>query len=250
MWRIFHHIYITPLCLNSMEQILEELGFSDKEAKTYLKLLKTPNVSATELSKYLPFDRRTVYDVIFQLYQSGYVSQYKENNVTKYFATNPKVILKEFEEKKKRIEKLIPLINTIQPKSEQTVEILKGKRGFISVLEEIKEKKCSHYAFGSIETATKNLNTLIREYLKEYEKLDLPEKVIFEEGYKFTPLKKGKYRHLPKSMVPPTAVVIYDDVTILFLNDSEDTLIRMRSKEVTQAYIAYFKGYWCMAKPY
>lgn len=231
-----------------MEQILEELDFSDKEAKAYITLLKHPTVSATNLAKHLPFDRRTVYDVLSQLYQKGYVSQYKENNVTKYYATNPKVLLKEFEEKKKRIEELIPLLQTLQPTKKQSVELLKGRRGFISVLEEIKEKQCMHYAFGSIETATQKLQALIQEYLNIYENLELPEKIIFEEGYKHKSLKKGEYRYLPKEMVPPTAAVIYDDTTILFLNDNEDTLIRIKSKEVTQAYKSYFEVYWKQAR--
>lgn len=231
-----------------MIEILEELGFSIKEAKTFICLLKNPNVSGTELSKYLNFDRRTVYDVLATLHNKGYIKQVQENKIKKYSTVNPKVLIREAQERKEKIEKLLPEFENLQPKSNQNVEFLKGRRGFIHILEEVLERRAFHYGFGSIELSTDKNKVLLKDYLKKIDKLGLGEKIIFEEGYKHVGIKNGTYRFLKKDLVPPTTTIIYDDIVVLFLNDNEETLIRIQNKEFAQANLAYFNVYWNLSK--
>lgn len=231
-----------------MERELMDIGLTQKEAQTYLALSRNPDSTGTSLSKFLTFDRRTVYDNLHSLFQKGYVKQYDENKTKKYSIVNSSLLLREAEERKNKIEKLIPQLQSIIPDVEHKVEILKGRRGFILVYDEIVENKLDHCTFGSISFSVEKLVPLVNEYLQKLEKLGCSEKVIFEKGYDYTPIKGGEYRFLDKSMVPPTTSLIYGDVVVLFLNDPENTMIRIQSKEIVKAYISYFNVYWNIAE--
>lgn len=74
------------------EEILRDLqnvGFSDYEAKTYLALLLTPNATAYEVSKAASIPKANCYTVLENLRKKGAVQAVSENPV-KYVAIDPK----------------------------------------------------------------------------------------------------------------------------------------------------------------
>lgn len=232
-----------------MQDIIKKLDLPEKEAQTYVTLLKHPKVSATSLAKQVPYDRRSVYDILDTLFQKGYATITKENNVTKYIATDPIIILKEAEAKTKELAVLVPQLQNLIPKNSTNVETFKGSRGFRAITQDIIQRKAKHYSFGSItETMTPSFEKITKEFLAELEANNLAEEVIFDEKYKYTGIKKGKYKKLASELVPPTASMIYEDVTALFLNDADNTIIKITSEEIAKAYLTYFKVYWKMAK--
>lgn len=231
-----------------MQEELVRLGLSQKEAEAYLTLLKHPNVSATSLAKYVSYDRRTTYDILHELCRRGYASSFLENGTTRYVATTPQVLVREAEELTQKMRELAPALAALVPEQGQRVEILRGRRGLIAILADIYEKKSEHYAFGAITRSIGKNAQLAREYITKWDEAGMSERVIFEKGYTFTPLKKGKYRFLEKEMVPPTTAIIYHTVVALFLNDPEETIIRIESKEIAAAYFAYFNQYWRIAE--
>ena len=223
---------------------LQELGFSQKEAEVYIQILKHPNLSATSIAKFVTYDRRVVYDIISNLFQKGYISQFSEKNTKKYQVVNPSILIQELDEKHKIAQKAIEQIKQISPQTQTDISILKGKNGLISVFEEIIEKKCKHYAFGDISKALDKKDQLVLHYLEEYEKLNLEEEIIFEEGFNFKALKNGKYKYLKKELIPPICTIIYEDIVILMLNDEQNSILKIQNSIVADSYLAHFRVYW------
>ena len=77
-----------------MEQILEELGLTQNEAKIYLCLVNKGQLSAGRITQFTAIHRRNVYDSLDRLIQKGIVGYIKENNLKLYTAANPKQLLK------------------------------------------------------------------------------------------------------------------------------------------------------------
>ncbi|MDD5146870.1 MAG: helix-turn-helix domain-containing protein [Candidatus Pacebacteria bacterium] len=74
-------------------KILEKLGLSDKEAKTYQALLKIRGATVMELNKIVGLKRPTVYFCLNRLMEKGLVAQGFAKTKKVYFATPPDSLL-------------------------------------------------------------------------------------------------------------------------------------------------------------
>lgn len=76
-----------------MENILQQLGLSDKEAKTYLASLELGSATAQEIAKKTNLKRPTVYFVINRLIQLGLMSSFEKGKKTYFTAESPERLI-------------------------------------------------------------------------------------------------------------------------------------------------------------
>ena len=234
-----------------MFDILLDVGLSDKEAKVYISLLRFRNASASQLAKICDVDRRTIYDVLSKLYQKGFCSLVKKNGVSCYNSVSPKVILSDLNLKLQRFESGIPKLSNLSLNSpEEIVEVFSGKNGLVSIAQDIIDSGKIHYGFGAIAQTSVDFPAQLKDFVDKLIRFNLSERIIFSKGDVFTPIPNGEYRVLPKSMIPPTSAILYDDKVAIFINDLAHTVILIRSKEIFSAYLKYFRTFWDLAKPW
>jgi predicted transcriptional regulator len=83
---------------------LYELGFSEREAKVYLALLKKRHASAAELQKISGIPQSKIYEVIDGLVRRGYCSEIKSGRRKAYEIVDPKISLEApFDNLKRRL---------------------------------------------------------------------------------------------------------------------------------------------------
>ena len=131
-----------------LEQYLEEVGLSDKEASVYLALLQVENSAITDLAKKTKINRTTVYPVLQSLEKKGLASEVQVGKTIHYQAAPPerletylerqKVIL---EEHASRLKDIIPQIKSIQREEGERpiVKMFEGRDGAISAYKEFYE---------------------------------------------------------------------------------------------------------------
>ena len=122
---------------------LEKIGLKEKEAKVYIALLKKGSSLANSLSKDTEILRSSIYDYLDVLVDKGFVS-YSIQSGKKYFtAVDPKKILDNFEEQRKKeeiaLKEIVPELTKLQniTKKKANVEIFEGKEGMKTVLSRI-----------------------------------------------------------------------------------------------------------------
>lgn len=233
-----------------MIEELERIGFDEKEAKIYLALLKIGKGSANQIMQKTNIERRTIYDVLERLIQKGYASYHKENKTTIYVPTEPKIILQSLEDKKSSFESIIPNLSQLKERDENVeVELLKGKDGLYTIFYDIFNSGKTHYSFGKVNMFNEKYNLDLKKILSRLETKGMSEKIIYPKGKEMMTIKKGEYRQLDENMMPPTPVVIYGDVTCLFIFSEPPITIRIKSKEIAKTYMNYFNIYWSMSSP-
>lgn len=119
------------------EQLLEQLGLSKNEVKTYLTLLKLGSVPAGPLIKELGMHRAAVYNLLDILIDKGLVHYVVQANRKYFEAQEPERLIELINTKKQKLEQqeiqlkeIIPIL-TKQRKLEaesQEGTIYKGKR--------------------------------------------------------------------------------------------------------------------------
>ena len=129
-----------------LQQYLQNLGLSEKEASVYIALLQVDNTSASELAQKTDIKRPTVYVMLESLEEKGLVSETTEGKRTRYQAEPPERLetyvqrrKQELEEQSKRLEDdVIPQLKSMQKEEGErpVVKYFEGKEGIISTMEE------------------------------------------------------------------------------------------------------------------
>jgi len=232
-----------------MKEILKNIGLNDKEVDVFIALLQNPSSSGTQISQYVTIDRRTTYDILKNLYLKGFCSKFTKNKITFYSATNLQAIVSDLKSKTESFQNIIPnLENLKQENNNEIVELHSGRIGLINITEDIIKNNSKHYVFGSIKQSIINYPAQIKYFVKKLKELDLEEDIIFEEKHDFQTVPKGRYKFLPKEMIPPTTTIIYGNKVAIFVNDIQETIILIKNKNIAKAYLSYFKTFWNIAK--
>jgi sugar-specific transcriptional regulator TrmB len=234
-----------------MKEVLEAIGFDEKEITIYLALLKVGQASVNELLQQTQIERRTIYDVLERLVQKGRASFYEENKRRVFMPTKPEVLLLDLEQKKESFKQIIPKLTQLemQPK-EVKVELLKGTQGLQTIFHEVIQKKCNHIAFGNISPLIyeKRYARIVKTFLQANEEQGLQEKIIFTKGDPINKIKKGQYRAVEKALVFPTPTLIYGNVVTQYIYTEPLTIIKITSDEVARTHKKYFEHFWKIAE--
>ena len=128
-----------------MEKLLQEIGLTESESKTYLALLDLGTSTIGPLASKSGVAYSKIHLLLEKLIAKGLAS-YIIKNKTKYFSpANPKRILNYLDERKKEINKQEKEVKEIIPKlieklsfikEEEKVEIYEGFEGYMSVYQE------------------------------------------------------------------------------------------------------------------
>ena len=134
-----------------MEQELKEFGMSENEILVYLALLRAGVVSANRISELTGMKRSTTYDNLKLLMSKGVVSSRIKDRVSYYLAVDPEKIIDLIDERKARIIKIIPKLKEMRETigNKTGVSFFEGKKGVLTVLNDIIDEKKELWFYGS-----------------------------------------------------------------------------------------------------
>ena len=236
-----------------MEEELKEYGLTEKEAKLFLICLKTGETTANRLSELIDLPRSTVYDILQKLQNQGLISTTIKGNKTHYTANNPKVLLKSLDDKKYKIERIMPRLIEIQNQihDKPIAEVYEGKKGIIFALDSILNNAKSIKLIGSRKNAIKVIQYHPDNFIAKRVEKKIPIKQILEESpeaRKLKTLKFSKAKYLDSIKNSKNVVFIYEDTVVNLILAPELSAIRIQSQEYAQFQEILFDEMWKIAK--
>jgi len=231
--------------------ILETVGFSKKEARIYLGLLKLKSAPVTKISEESGVDRTQTYDILQNLIEKGLASYILKNNTRNFSPSNPDQILQDIQEKEKEFKLILPSLKQlfVQEHEKTSVEIFKGIEGLKSVYKNLLKSKKDYLLLGTPQVFEKITFVFSKQFLKQVEEQGIKEKIIFNSKETFTKLKTGEYRYLSQDIFNPTDALIYEDHVVFFIWAEPYYAIVIKSKEMEKTYRKYFDFLWKLSKP-
>lgn len=94
--------------MTNLENILQDIGFSEKESRVYLACLQIEKPSVSLISKMAKINRVTAYDILEKLLQKGIVSQSLHNDVKIFEAIDPETLVYEYQVKSNKLKDSLP----------------------------------------------------------------------------------------------------------------------------------------------
>ncbi len=236
------------------DEKLIELGFTENETKIYLLLLRTGELSPSEISKKLGMHRTYVYDILKTLIERGTVTAITIDGKRRYLAVNPKEISRRFTTRLDEFNLILPLLEDIHKKTKSNikVELFQGRKIYKKMLEDfiahIKEKDIV-YSFGVNEKEFNKMEPIyIRKYFNMASRKKVKEKIIIAKGNMRFKYKNVEYKEINPKYIGNTAYFIHRDWVYIFLFGVNNYLIKIESENVANTYKKQFNLLWKIAK--
>ncbi|MFC1753776.1 TrmB family transcriptional regulator, partial [Thermoproteota archaeon] len=204
--------------------ILKDIGLTNAQIMVYLALLELGESTSGPVIRKSKLQNSVVYNALNQLIEHGLVT-FVLRGKRKYFsAENPKNLIRFVEDKKERIEELVPqlVIRQKLAKSKQEARVFLGWKGIYNAFNQILEElpKGSDYigfAGGFEEQYTEESKRFFREFQKKRNKKQYKIKLIANETSReqvrkyeyYDRFGKPEYRFVPG--FAPVGVIIFGD---------------------------------------
>jgi len=238
-----------------MEEILQEIGFSKNESIIYLTLSKLGASSAYKIAKESKIFKANTYEILKKLENEGLVSKRVIEGKTFYEASDPSLLIDVLEEKKEKINKILPTIRLIQksPKEESIFNTHKGTDSFMNILYHFLEFKEDILVYGAPKRAYELMKYKIDHFHKERIKRKIKMKHVynFEAIGRIREIKKMPYtdtKCLPEIFDSQVSTNICGDEVVFVIWNPPIKVIQIKDKDMAKAYKNYFKILWKMAK--
>ncbi|MBS3141396.1 hypothetical protein J4405_04600 [Candidatus Woesearchaeota archaeon] len=242
-------------------QELESLGLTRNESLIYTYLLKKGSTTTGSIIKETNISNSRVYESLNSLILKGLVT-YNIQKQGKYFqAAEPNKFLEIEEERKKKIQKILPELNNLKTteKFETTSAIYEGFEGFKTAFKKIIDDckvNGEIYILGFSEQQFKLeslRNFILNMNLKSKAKKQKL-KIILDSSVKNTlgkdreSEKFTEVRYMPKNFVSPASIDIFEDYIYIFLWEEKPFVFMIKNKRIAESFKTYFDFLWKLAK--
>jgi len=153
----------------NLQQVLEEFGLTERQAKVYLALLQLGEASVAEIAAKAQIERTGTYYVLEGLKLRGIVSRFQKIKTDKYVAADPKEILNISKRRQELIESYLPELKAFQNLSnfKPHIQLYEGLDGIKSVWRRtLKKKNTVILSFSGYRLAEETALYYGKEYLE------------------------------------------------------------------------------------
>ncbi len=237
--------------MKSVYDVLEELGFEQREAQIYTTLIRDEELPALQLARKLKIDRTTVYDILDRLIAKGIVSVIIKNKSKHFRALSPRKLLANFKDKYFFLESELSYLESLarNPAELVSCEIFYGEEGIKSVIKGFLQDKNNYKIIGIKGEYEEVLGYFSNQILLRLYESRRRGKAIVQKGETFQKLKNEEYRYIGKTLDSSVTTLIYGDTTVFFIWTQPYYAISVKSKEMRKAQEEYFQLLWSNALP-
>lgn len=242
------------------EDILENLGLKEKEAKTYLAILELGSATIKPIADKAGIKRTSIYNFIDRLVSMGLISQTTIRNRKHYIALPPETLLQIQKEKLSAVENALPEFSGLFNLSKTKPKILffEGEEQVKKVIwEETRCKKEVRFIWTG-----KHILEMVGgpKFMAEVDRQRIKNGVFIktirfrgkEAPYQFSSAGTEHLRQLryaPKNINIPMTMGIYDTGKVAFFSTkSEGFAILIESQEFMQTMLVFHELLWQKSK--
>ncbi len=238
--------------------LLNKIGFSNKEINVYISLLNNGPSSVRQIAQKSGVNRGTTYDILKSLISKGLVSYFHKEKNQYFLAEDPerlkKMLSNEIDllnKSRSELDIMMPELKSIynQPAKKTVVKYYEGIIGIKSILEDVLEVMSDQseklYYVYSASDVRKYLYKGFPNFAKERIKRKIRCKVIaVGSGGELWGLDERKW--ISKSEGSPTYMIIYaDKMAMISLNENKQTMgLIIADKGIFQTNKMIFEHIW------
>ncbi|KKU48796.1 hypothetical protein A3H10_01570 [Candidatus Uhrbacteria bacterium RIFCSPLOWO2_12_FULL_46_10] len=240
----------------TIDNILNQLGFSTNEAKVYLAALSTGLASAAQIAKKAGLQRTTTYSVLDYLVRRGIVGQSKVRGKTRFVAEPPEKLLTLVGDIQAGLKKALPELEALYNKKGTKPKILffEGKEAIQNVYDDTLREKPKEILEWNTDAYFERFPK-DHAYIAKRMELGIRARRIAGEGSVWQKKHQGYDRAelsetviVPKDQFwPMVEVNIYND-KVAFMNYADEMSVIIENKAIAEAMRQAYELSWRGAK--
>ncbi|MGV8150279.1 MAG: TrmB family transcriptional regulator [Candidatus Woesearchaeota archaeon] len=233
---------------------LQKFGLSKQEATIYIALLQSQEALVSEIAQKTGYNRSSLYTILDQMTKKSFITYIVKNNIRYYRATEPSRILVVLKEKERAFLNILPELNKLhKPRDKKPIiEILEGKEGIKTLVNDILRQKKTWYAYTSPGRGINILGAYTDVFEKERQKAKITLNVIVLKtklGYKrakeFKKMKYTNIRYMPEIFDSPSTTWIYGDrIAVCFWYEEYPFAMRIIDRKLAETQKHHFDMLW------
>jgi len=248
--------------------MLEEIGLTRGETKTYLALLKLGSSSTGPIAAQSQVSRSKLYLILDKLEKKGLCSHIEKNGIVYFQAVEPTKIKDYLRDKKEELDRTVrefdeflPQLQSYYNKREkiQSIEVYQGLKGLRAAHEHtyLKLKRGEEYCYIGVPAyQPEEHHTYWKKDHQRRVELGIKCRVLFNRdtdrkilinrnGY-----KGCDARYMPTGIKTPAYFLIYKDTVMIAISSEDPIAIEIVSQEIADSFKAYFEQFWKNSKPF
>jgi HTH-type transcriptional regulator, sugar sensing transcriptional regulator len=249
-------------------QILESIGLTPGEIKTYLALLKLGSSSTGPIAKESQVSRSKLYSILDKLEKKGLASHIEQNGITHFQAVEPNKIKDYLKKKEEELKQLSNDFNNFLPQLEAfhkegnkdvNVVVYQGMKGMMTAHEhlylKLKRGEC-YYGLG-IPAFQPEVSHLYwqRDHVRRI-KTGIKCKLLFNRDTdqeivaNRNTYKGADARFMPTDIKTPAWISTYKDTTFISIQFPSYISIEIINQGIADSFQAYFDEFWKRSVPF
>ena len=235
-----------------IQEALQELGLKRRESLCYTALLELGSSKIGAIVKKTGIPSSKIYEILDKLIKRGLVSYVKIGKIKHYQASDPKTLLNYIDEKKKKVEEVLPQLLLKQKLSKKrSVEMFEGQKALFSLFTNlIKDAKAKEqYLIFSINEENKNdaANLFFKNLAARRKEKKLDVRLLKNMKY----YKKEKHTKLKLKYTEfnlPQGITIFRNTVIILSWVESPIAIKVESEIISNQLREFFLDLWKIAK--
>jgi sugar-specific transcriptional regulator TrmB len=238
-------------------QILEELGLTRTEIKTYITLLEIGASSAGKIIEKSSLPNSTIHRDLNSLIEKSLINFILEGRKKIYQATDPEQFFRFMDDKKKRFQDLLPELKSRQNTaiSKESASIYKGIKGIKEVYGQMinaEGKEYNTFGGGPISAEVMGWEWWQNLHLRRIEN-KLPSRQVFDltvkkGGQELAKKPLTKIKYVDEKFASFQETIICGDFVAIAIFSKEPYAFMIKDQNVADSYRKYFEILWSMAK--
>ena len=235
-----------------IQEALQELGLNRRESICFTALLELGSSKIGAIVKKTGIPSSKIYEILDKLINRGLVSYVKIGKIKHYQASDPKTLLNYIDEKKKKIEEILPQLLLKQKLStKQSVEMFEGQKALFSLFTNlIKDAKAKEqYLIFSINEENKNdaANLFFKNLAVRRKEKKLDVRLLKNvKHYKKEKHTKLKLKYTEFNL--PQGITIFRNTVVILSWVESPIAIKIESETISNQLREFFLGQWKIAK--
>lgn len=236
---------------------LQNLGFSESEARVYLALLEIGFCTTGPIIKKTGLHRNIVYETLDKLVAQGLASQIIQRGKKHFRVLSPEKILKQEKSQLDLAQKVVPELVKLQKQEKQEVIIYEGIEGFqnahLDAIEQMQKDSSIYVLIAGAEKWHANMKSILRKFDKIRISKNITIKITALESQREDMRIQQKrplfeVRFLPQKFDNPADTAVYGNASLIIVYGEPVFVIMIKNPRIAQSFKQYFDIFWKTAE--
>lgn len=239
-----------------INEVLINLGLTEKEASIYLACLELGSSPVSDIAKQSNVNRVTTYDILEKLIKKGFINYFTKNKIKFFDAVKPDTIYKITHQRTNDLKNILPDLKRLHGETPHpTIRYYEGLNGIKAIYEDTLRSKTEILNYANSEEIRQFWPDYDAEYVEKRAKKKIYLRGIApldEAGLKVKKENRKYYRNI--RLIPrnkynfSNEINIYDNkVSIISFNEGLIGMI-IKSSEIAETQRIIFRMVWEFAK--